>query len=136
MVENIPSVYFLYNFHYWGLYIRAERSHFLAGVAGIRYRTLFQKWEFQAVAPRVPSGHLMGALLRIRCCSPEGRCVYPWGPVSPSWIRITLISLWTRAWWSPTWDMMTKRWATFYSHLHRTNSMYLLMFSPKKQCCG
>lgn len=75
----------------------------MAGLAGIRYRTFFQKCEFHEAAPREPSFHLMGALFRIRCCKPGGRCLYPSGPVSPIWIRITLISCWTSAWWRPTW---------------------------------
>lgn len=75
---------------------------FDAGLAGIRYRTLFQKREFHMAAFFELSGHLMGALHRIRCCKPGGRCEYPSGPGSPNWIRITFISLWTRAWWSPT----------------------------------
>lgn len=83
--------------------ITADCEHFVAGRAGIRYRTFFQKCEFHEAAPHEPSFHLMGALFRIRCCKPGGRCLYPSGPVSPIWIRITLISCWTSAWWSPTW---------------------------------
>lgn len=83
--------------------IKANCEHFVTGLAGIRYRTLFQKCEFHEAAPRECSLHLMGALFRIRCCKPGGRCLYPSGPVSPIWIRMTLISCWTSTWWSPTW---------------------------------
>lgn len=101
----------------YGLQIIASCGHFLAGVAGIRYRTLFQKREFQATAPREPSRHLMGARLRIRCLKPGGRRAYPSGPVSPSCITITLISLRSRAWWSPTWKMINN---TFFFPLLNT----------------
>lgn len=104
-----------------GFQIIADCEHSLAGVAGIWNRTLFQKREFHEAAPREPSGHLMGALWRIRCCNPGGRCLYPSRPMSPISIRITLISLWTSARCSPSCKMIRSSCCCFSFHFYKLN---------------
>lgn len=78
---------------------------FVAGTAGMRYRTFFQKREYRTAAQWDPAFHLMGALTSIKCCKLRGKCLYSSGPISPIWMRITLISPWTSTWWRPTWKV-------------------------------
>lgn len=87
----------------------------MAGTAGIRYRTFFQKRKFRTTAQWDPARHLMGALVLIRCCKPRGKCLYSSGPISPIWIRIILISPWISTWWRPTWKIWHNdpQWETF-----------------------
>lgn len=75
----------------------------MAGTAGIRYRTLFQKREFSVAPHRDWCRHLSGELFRIRCCRLEGRWENPPGPESPICMRITPSSLWMSAWCSTIW---------------------------------
>lgn len=78
---------------------------FVAGTAGMRYRTFFQKREYRTAAQWDPACHLMGALTLIKCCKLRGKWLYSSGPISPIWMRITLISPWTSTWWRPTWKV-------------------------------